>query len=284
MDTTAKFDLMTQGVDLKDKRLLDVGCNNGMMTYLASLRGAIAEGIDINYDTVKFARSLYPSIPFRCEQAETVTGNYDIILASAMLHYVDLDKTLSQFSRCAKQVICDIWLHPSEVPIFALTSRGIYVPSMPAFLSIASKYFKTVDLKGPSPSPDDSKRFIFHLSNPNPIQPEAILIYGPGESGKSVLSRTYFNHLILRTDDIFFVWKANRIDLMLSVAFFSDLLRGKGLSDYLSFCTNQISDWLNSRLNLDVVIEGYDLSFDDYRSQVVGLLTSNNWKVIEISL
>jgi Cdc6-like AAA superfamily ATPase len=155
---------------------------------------------------------------------------------------------------------------------------------MPAFLNIASKYFKTIELKGPSLSPDDSKRFIFHLSNPTPKQPEAILIYGPGGSGKSVLSRTYFNHLILRTDDIFFVWKANRIDLMLSVAFFSDILRGKGLEDYLSFCTDQISAWLNSRINRDVVIEGYDLSFDDYRSKVVDLLKVNNWKVKEIQL
>ena len=284
MDTTAKFNLMTKGIELKGKRFLDVGCNNGMMTYLASQQGAIAKGVDINYDTVKYARSLYSNLQFDCEKAETLSGNYDIILASAMLHYTDLEKAISQFSRCAKQVVCDIWLHPSEVPIFALTTRGIYIPSMSAFMHIASKYFSTIDLIGPSPSPDDSERFIFHLSNLLPNPPSAVIIYGLGDSGKSTLSRTYFNHSILRTDDIFFAWKEAHIHLMLSIAFFSDMLRAKYLSNYLEFCTKEITNWLSPRLNHDIVIEGYDLCYEDYRTNVIDLLKSHNYKITEISL
>ena len=284
MDTTAKFHLMTAGIDLKGKTVLDVGCNSGMMCSLAHQAGALVKGVDVNRDYVKQAKEYFPSLDFQCEKAEELHGNYDIILASAMLHYTDIEKVIGQFSRCAKQVICDVWLHPSEVPIFALTTRGIYIPSMSAFLRVANKYFKKVELKGPSPSPDDSNRFIFHLSNPTPIQPEAILIYGLGESGKSTLSRTFFDHLILRTDDIFFVWKEAHIHLMLSVSFFSELIRGEGRVNYLKFCSTEISNWLAYRTNRDVVIEGYDLLFEDYKSKVIELLTSNNWKVMEISL
>ena len=284
MDTTAKFNLMTKGIDLKGKLFLDAGCNAGMMCQLASQAGAIPKGIDINFDTIKEARLTFPNLQFQCENAETLSDNYDIILASAMLHYVDLDKTLKQFSRCAKQVICDVWLHPSEVPIFALTTRGIYIPSYSAFIDIAGKYFGIIEKVGSSLSPDDSERFIFHLSNPRPNPPEAILIYGPPESGKSVLSRTYFNHLILRTDDIFFVWKDRHMNLDLSIQFSSDMLRGKELSRYIDFCTQQISDWLDSRINRDIVIEGYDLSFTDYRSNIINLLQSKGWKVTEVKI
>lgn len=284
MDTTAKFNLMTSGVDLKGKRVLDVGCNEGMMCQLANQQGATVLGIDINRDTIKQAKENFPFLTFECLSAEEIYGNYDIIIASAVLHYLDLDKSFSTFARCTKQVICDIWLHPSELPIFYLSHRDIYIPSKSAFLNIASKYFDCIEEKGPSLSPDNSNRFIFHLSNPKPIQPSAILIYGIGDSGKSTLSRTYFNHLILKTDDIFFVWKSNRIHLMLSVSYFSGILRGHGLSDYLSFCTTEISNWLSHRMNRDIVIEGYDLCFDDYRSEVIKILKSNNYNVTEISL
>ena len=284
MDTTAKFNLMTEGVDLKGKRVLDVGCNEGMMCQLATEQGANVLGIDINRDVIKQAKENFPHLNFECLSVEKMYGNYDIIIASAVLHYLDLDKTFAIFSRCAKQLICDIWLHPSQVPIFALTTRGIYIPSMSAFMHIASKYFSTIDLIGPSPSPDDSERFIFHLSNPLPNPPSAVIIYGLGDSGKSTLSRTYLNHSILRTDDIFFAWKEAHMHLMLSIAFFSDMLRAKYLSHYLDFCTKEITNWLIPRLNHDIVIEGYDLCYEDYRTNVIDLLKSHNYKITEISL
>lgn len=284
MDTTAKFNQLTQGIDLKGKTVLDVGCNEGFMCYLATQQDAITTGVDINRDYIKQARVNFPTLNFQCMKAEEITGNYDIILSSGMLHYVDLDKAFAQFARCTKQVICDVWLYESSDQVFANTHREIYIPSRSAFYNIVSKYFNSIKEIGPALSPDTSKRFIFHIANPKPIQPEAILIYGPPESGKSVLSRTYFNHLILRTDDIFFVWKDRHMPLMLSVSFYSDMLRGNELPRYIDFCTQQISDWLGPRVNRDVVIEGYDLSFADYRSRIIKLLHLKGWKVTEVGL
>ena len=284
MDTIAKFNQLTQGIDLKGKTVLDVGCNEGFMCYLATQQGAITTGVDINRDYIKQAKANFPNLNFQPMKAEEITGNYDIIICSGMLHYVDLEKAFAQFARCAKQVLCDVWLHDSLVPIFANTHRGIYIPSRPAFINLVSKYFGTVEEKGPALSPDISKRFIFHISNSKPIQPECILIYGPPESGKSVLSRTYFNHLILRTDDIFFVWKDKHMDLMLSIQFFSDMFRGIELPAYIDFCIKEISNWLNPRVNRDIVIEGYELSFEDYRLRVIEVLKEKGWNVKEIKL
>lgn len=284
MDTPTKFAQLTQGINLNGKKVLDAGCNTGMMCNLATLQGAISTGIDINRDYITQAKSLFPSLNFLCADAEELTGSYDIIIASAMLHYTNLNKILSQFSRCAKQVLCDIWLHPSELPLFYLSHRDIYIPSRSAFINIASKYFKTIEEKGPALSPDSSKRFIYHLSDPLPNPPSAIIIYGQGGIGKSTLSRTYFNHLILRTDDIFFAWKEAHIHLMLSISFFSDMLRSKYLLSYLKFCSNEITNWLSPRLNRDIVIEGYDLCYEDYRTNVIDLLKSHNYKITEINL
>lgn len=281
MDTTAKFNLMTKGVDLKHKRLLDVGCNTGMMSYLASQQEALVKGIDIDCETIKQARSLYPDIPFFCEQAEAISGDYDIILASAIFHYTDLEKALCQFSRCTKLLICDVWLHSSQVPIFALTTRGLYIPSMPSFINIAGKYFQTIDLKGPSLSPDDSQRFIFHLSNPTPSIPEAVLISGNGLVGKSTLSFT-FNRPILALDQITHEWFFYRQDLLRSVRQSAAIVKGTHWQDYLEFYTSHISDWLTTNKHRDIVIEGFDLFDEDKKAIVLDLLKS--WKVKEINL
>jgi len=281
MDTSAKFTLMFEGVDLNGKTLLDVGCNSGMMTYLASKNGALATGLDIDYETVKYAKSLFPNLPFYCGNAESISGSYDIILASAILHYVDLDKAFRQFSRCAKQVICDIWLHPSEVAILALTRRGIYIPSLYAFLGFASKYFSKIESKGPSPSPDDSKRFIYHLSNPILSKPKAVLISGDGDSGKSTLSYT-FNYPTLALDQITHEWFFYHQGLFQSVSQSNLIMRGDYWSHYLDFYSLYITNWLNTNKNRDIVIEGFDLSIEAKKNIILGLL--NDWTIEEIKL
>lgn len=281
MDTTAKFNLMTKGIDLKGKSFLDVGCNAGMMCFLAFKAGAIPKGIDIDFETIKSTRLTFPNLPFFCENAETLSGSYDIVLASAILHYVDLDKTLKQFSRCAKQVICDVWLHPSEVPIFALTTRGIYIPSMPTFLNIASKYFNTIEMKGPSLSPDDSKRFIFHLSNPIPNKPEALLISGDGNSGKSTLSYT-FSRPVLILDQIIHEWFFYHQGMLQSVSQANTIIRGDYWSKHLDFYKIYITNWLNTNRSRDIVVEGYELFDEEKKKLILDLL--KDWKVKKINL
>jgi len=281
MDTTAKFNLMTQGIDLKGKLFLDVGCNAGMMCSLASKAGAIPKGIDIDFETVKAARLTFPGIHFQCENAETLSASCDIILASAMLHYVDLDKTLRQFSRCAKQVICDVWLHPSEVPLFALTTRGIYIPSMPSFLNIALKYFKTVDLKGPSLSPDDSKRFIFHLSDPIPNKPEALLISGDGNSGKSTLSYT-LGRPVLILDQIIHEWFFYHQGMLQSVSQANTIINGDYWSKHLDFYKLYIINWLSTNRNRDIVVEGYELFIEAKKNIILNLLKAGEVKEVNL--
>lgn len=282
MDTPIKFGQLTEGVDLAGKHILDVGCNLGMMCNLANQQGATASGVDISKEYIDQAKEIFPNIHFDCQQAEGIFGNYDIIIASALLHYVkDLDEVFKVFSRCSKQVLCDVWLHTSEVPIFALTHRNIYIPSRSAFYNIVSKYFNTIEEKGKAITPDISERYIFHLSDPIPNPPKAVLLYGQGNTGKTTRATKYFGYKHLMTDNLFHTWMVNNLDNMKSVVFFSALINGDKREEYYNYLINTLSGWLAPCQNRDVVIEGYELLTLSFRAQVINLL--KDWSIIEIN-
>jgi len=50
---------------------------------------------------------------------------------------------------------------------------------------------------------------------------------------------------------------------------------------YLKRHADHIETWLSSRINRDVVIEGYDMIKDDYRAMVIGIIKKLGWKTIE---
>lgn len=284
MDTALKFKQLVSGIDLKGKKVLDVGCNLGMMCQLATEQGATAVGIDIDRGYIKEARTLFPKLVFSCLPADKIYGNFDVIIASAMLHYVvNLPAVLHQFARCAELVVCDVWLSGLEGNNFMLSYRdNIYIPSKEAFIYIAKQFFGKVEERGEAISPDISRRYIFHLSEPSPTSSECVLIYGGGDVGKTSLANTFFNYEHIQTDHIFGKWKTDHMKDMLSVAYFANLARGKYSEEYVDYFVSSLKEQLEKCINRDVVIEGYDLLFWDLRDKVLKLL--KDWAVTEISL
>jgi len=289
IDTQTKFEQLTPNIDFTDKTVLDIGCNTGMLGYLALQAGARqVTGIDTDISTIEQARKIFPELIFRCEQAEEVHGNYDIIIASGMLHYIkDLDTLFELFARCAKQVICDLWINESVDNIFTSTYRNIYIPSVPAFAGITRKHFSCVQDLGPTISPDNSNRHVFHLSGPTPSIPEAILISGEGGTGKTTLAQTYFNHKHLMTDNLSATWRndcTRDANKLFSAAYYSDLVRGHLIQEYLDFFINTLDQWLSRCINRDIIIEGYELSFFDFKIRAAQLLRDLGWtNIIEIN-
>jgi len=282
MDTPTKFKQLTDGVDLKGKLVLDIGCNLGMMCHLAKEAGALyAKGIDINRDYIKEAREVFPTIEFEC--TKFIAGNFDIIIASAMLHYInDLDKFFKQLARCGKKVLCDVWLNDSPDNIFLLTHRDIYIPSRSAFLHIVGKHFKKIKEKGLALTPDGSKRYIFHLSKPKSTRPEAVLIYGDGLTGKTTLAMTYFGYQFLGTDGISTNWRFENKENLESIAWFTKIVRGQIYQEYIDYHLKWFDGWIKNVKNLDIVIEGYDLVYEDLRGEIIKRLI--DWDVKEIKL
>jgi hypothetical protein len=283
IDTLTKFTQLTQGVSFRDKTVLDIGCHLGMMCKLATDKGAVTKGIDNNLEVIKSARETFPGLSFYYGNAETISENYDIIIASAVVHYFkDLEGTFKLFARCSNLVICDIWLSDSLNTDFKQTSRGIFIPSKSAFIEIANKYFRVIRELGPALSPDNSSRFIFHLSDPIKTKPKALLITGDGNSGKSNFVNNLFNYSTFSLDLVTHNWLFYNQSRFQSVSQFSSFIRGNFIDEYLNYFKFFITNWLNENINRDIAIEGFDLKSPDLYEIIKGLLTS--YEIEEVHL
>ncbi len=285
IDTPAKFRQLMDGIDIEGKSFLDVGCNCGEMCRLAKEAGAKQTlGIDTNRDYVHQARELSPGLTFHVDNAHHARGAFDVVLASAMLHYVgDYRRFFQRMARVTNEVLTlDAWLTDRADACFVLTKRGMFIPSEAALRAVAVKWFGVVENRGPALSPDASKRSIFHLRKPRPALPRAVLIYGQGGSGKTTHATELLEHEHLQLDQVFISWyRAKRMSSFLSVAGFVDTLYKRGepeeIEAYFTFHRGYLRRWLGRKVGCDVVVEGYDMIREPYRQMVVGVLRELGW-------
>ena len=285
IDTHAKFNQITEGIDLKGEKVVDLGCNSGEMCRLAKESGAKrVVGIDRTISFIADARKLNPNIPFVVGTEEKISGKGNIVIASAMFHYVkDHDKFFKQIAKCSKLLIMDVWLSDKEGNLFERSHRGLYIPTREAFESIASKYFGKIELKEDSISPDKSKRFVYHLSKPRKIKSKAILLHGVSESGKTTLAKEYesIEYKLLSLDLAFMAWfnRENKkgVKMPYSVRKFIDGMDKDVSKKFYEFTDRYIKRWLADKIGHDVVIEGYSLSSKVYRKRVIKML--KEWSV-----
>lgn len=303
IDTRKKFEQLLNGVSLEGKRVLDVGCNLGEMMVLAKSAGAdFVRGIDKDREYIRQARELNPGLVFDVGRAENCVGPWDVIIASAMLHYCDLPAALDQFARCAQLVICDVWVDIQAGRGSCMVyndERGLLVPSMALFERLAGQRFGSVKEKGPALSPDGSVRRIYHLSEPKPKAAKCLIVGGVSHSGKTTMGRELvagerFEHLQL--DEIFLDWRISRekraefsvSDFVRQVQAENEKYIACGVDkgshrfhEYLEFHHDYIFKWLGSRMCRDVIIEGYDLLHSNYRVMVENLARELHWSDVE---
>jgi len=285
LDTKKKFEELTQGVDLKGKRVLDVGCNLGMMCYLAKEAGAgRIVGVDINPEYIDQARKLWPKLEFNVNSVYKLNGKYDIVIASAMMHYVaDLPRAFDSLFRVTDMVLGDFnvadELYQQEHKAFFLDYRDLWIPTKKALVDIALKYFNTVIEVGPAMAPDDSTRVYYRLEGSKAGRPKAELIYGTSGTGKTSLMSTFLDRKQLQTDAIYVSWRVTHGGEIMDVSWNSEAMRGKFADDYENFYIEYLTRWLNSSLGQDVVIEGFDLFYDQLRGKLVMVLEALGWEV-----
>ena len=104
IDTHAKFKQLTDGVDFKGKKVFDIGCNLGEMCRLVKKsEPKYVVGIDRTREFIADARKLNPNIKFIVGCEDKINGQNDIVIASAMFHYVkDHDAFFKQIARCTQ--------------------------------------------------------------------------------------------------------------------------------------------------------------------------------------
>lgn len=297
IDTSAKFRELTNGIDLKGKRVLDVGCREGFMCYLAWQAGAgSVVGIDVDVLAIHEAEEIkarhYPDAPitFSTRRAMSVSGEYDVTIVSATLHYIpNIDAALKQISRVTKEaLVLDAWVDPSpsEVPQITLASRAdgsYWVPNKPALSYFLSKYFQEVHFRGKAISPDDSPREIIQCYQPTPPPIKAVLVFGESGTGKSVYAQQLValqGYSRIELDHVFFAWFHTHGGLF-NVALLAPLVRGDLRETVLLERQRIIMKGLQSAQNKDIVIEGYDMIFEDEREMIKESLRTMGWRTIE---
>jgi SAM-dependent methyltransferase len=74
------------------RRVLDLGCGGGFMVHAFQRLGAAsAEGLDISANSIAYARSRYPGLPFYCETMEAFRArglSYDFVFSSEVLEHL----------------------------------------------------------------------------------------------------------------------------------------------------------------------------------------------------
>lgn len=255
------------------------------MCKLAKAEGAIPTGIDIEKSYIDDAKKLSPDIPFYIKDGYNTYSQSDIILMSGTIHYLtDYISFFKRMSIIVKEImLLDIWLDDDNTkPAFYLSHRNSFIPNKLAFEEIVKRYFKVVESKGKTSSPDNSNRFIYHLKEPIKNPPKAVLIYGEGNTGKSFSATELLGYEIIRLDDVFIWWATAHRDCsdtsivrLVERAMASETLK----KEYLDFHR----DWLRKRLirGFNVVIEGYDMINIEHRNMVIELLKELGWTDIE---
>jgi SAM-dependent methyltransferase len=102
-DSFKKLERLRFPRDMKGKRFLDIGCNEGFFCNVAAERGAQVIGIDFYGPSLDFARERYqnPSIEFRLQKWDALPdGPFDYVLWSSSMHYeLDPARVLREISQ-----------------------------------------------------------------------------------------------------------------------------------------------------------------------------------------
>jgi len=284
IDTGAKFRQIVRGVELKDTRVLDIGCHHGMMCHESWKMGAKRVlGIDINPATIIHAQQLmrdhYPEAPieFRVGQAATAAGEWDVIILSGTFHYFgDIKASLMQISRV---------LHPNGV-LLAGVRLGMNNPSLEGYFAHLHEYFGEVEEKGQLLAPDNTNRVLLHCRKPLAPAAQALLILGKSGIGKSELARGLAaaqNAVHLELDRAFIYWYFSRCGRLIDIVF--QLIQCPRYAENIEMRTRWLNWQLDRYHNRDIIVEGHDLTRPGERVVIEQLLLKHGWREVrEIDL
>ena len=85
----------TENFDLKDKKVLDLGCGNGRLCEFLTKKGAIYTGLDLSPKLISIAKKSYPNATFRVGsllRTPFKDNEFDYIYCIATLHHIPSKK------------------------------------------------------------------------------------------------------------------------------------------------------------------------------------------------
>ena len=80
---------------LKNKKILDIGCNIGIISGCADQTNKVI-GIDINKDTIKIAKQMHPNNKYLKQDLYEYKGEFDIIILANMIDRKNQQKLIKK--------------------------------------------------------------------------------------------------------------------------------------------------------------------------------------------
>ncbi len=107
--TWAHYDTVLDhfGRDLRDRRILVVGCGLGDVALNLARNGAAVDAFDLSPTAIAICRQRavacqLPQVRFfvsSCEELEAEPGSYDAVVGNMILHHIDIPTAMEQFHR-----------------------------------------------------------------------------------------------------------------------------------------------------------------------------------------
>lgn len=186
--------------NLKDKRFLDLGCNEGFFCGYAYFDGACeVVGIDPSKTAIEIAKKRFSAIDFRHQTLDELPqGPFDVITMLFALQSVEdqeamIHKVMSRLSADGLLVL-EVGIAPGGASKWVTVkhSTGEYVfPSKSQLTTILKGYaWKIIDYSSVQPG-DPYQHFFVHVKR---MKPYAFLFIQAPASGKTIISRKLFGN------------------------------------------------------------------------------------------
>lgn len=181
---------------LREKRILDLGCNEGYFCREALMQGAASIlGIDTNPEVINRARVRVPDANFMCGTWWNIPNDqFDVIFFLSAIHYEEeqqllLDKLAGHLSDNGVLILeCGVGEGPEEQwKSYQRHDGSLRFPTRTHLLnSLLRKYAVTEMGRSVDQSGDPVPRFVFHCTR---LKPTVLLIHGASGVGKSWLAQ-----------------------------------------------------------------------------------------------
>lgn len=285
-NSPAKLTAIKMPTDLRGKRVLDAGCNEGFFCNEAHLRGSPdVVGIDCNAHLVARAKRRFPECAFHtCPVLECSVGTFDLILCLSAIHYSGglhehghwIVKLTSMLRPGGLLILeCGVIERTDEEPVGRWIRRHTgdkrWYPTREALEEYVASLGLDVKCVGPSVAQrgDPTPRSVFHISNTAPVLERTVIyVTGKPDIGKTTLAAQFHIH----------GFETVRVDrVMVDLGYQKGLLAGqlKRCSDReLKNIGIEIARHILERTSGPVVFaEGYALRFKVVQESLTAALT-----------
>jgi SAM-dependent methyltransferase len=124
--------LLEQLGDLRDRRVLDIGCGQGDTSVFFALRGAEVYAVDVSAKMVELTRQLAAKHGLgervhgevgRVEELQHPDNSFDVVFADGVLHHIDMKEAVPNLVRMLKVGGRGCFLEPLKGSIFSQIYR-----------------------------------------------------------------------------------------------------------------------------------------------------------------